>query len=151
MLTEKRGGVRESRDHDADGLSEGPVEVIFMMRSVTVRLGGFACAALAEEEGVDPAQIPSAAVQAIRCYLNDKGTGGPGWLYPGFMRGGDNGDDVELQLSIDGDLWRSLEDEAERQGVSAQKMVEHAVLYFAAETDAGRITRRILDDFGEDG
>lgn len=121
-----------------------------MKRSVTVRLGDFACEALVDGKGVDPRRISPAAVQAIRCYLNDKGSGGPGWLYPAFLRNGGAGHEVELQLSIDGDLWRSLEEEAERQGVSVQQMVEHAALYFAAEADAGRIARRILHELDED-
>jgi hypothetical protein len=39
-----------------------------------------------------------------------------------------------------------FEAEAGKQGVSAQQLLEHAAFYFAAELDAGRITRRILDD-----
>jgi hypothetical protein len=51
-----------------------------------------------------------------------------------------------MQLEIDSALWGSLEAEASGQGVSAPKLLEHAVLYFAAEESAGRLTQRILDD-----
>lgn len=120
-------------------------------RSVTVRLSRFACEAVAGEEGVGPDQIPVRVVRAIRCYLNDRGSDGLGWRYPGFFKHGrESSDGVALQLRIDEDLWRSLEEEAERQGVSAQQMVAHAAFYVAAEVNAGRITRRILEGFDEE-
>jgi hypothetical protein len=122
-----------------------------MTREVDVRLGTFAREALAREQrgrGVGDEAVSAAVVRAIRCYLESKGTGGPGWRYPSFRRGEQEGDSrVGLHLSIDDGLWRALEEEAETQGVSAQQMLEHAAIYFAAEVDAGRLTQRIIDDF----
>ena len=37
--------------------------------------------------------------------------------------------------------------EALSQEVTAPQLLEHAVLYFAAEENAGRVTERILEDF----
>lgn len=125
-----------------------------MKREVDVRLGSFARKALVREENgghnVGGEAVSAAAVRAIRCYLEDKGTGGPGWRYPGFRRGDLEKDGKPpLHLSIDDRLWKALEAEAESQGVSSQQMIEHAALYFAAEVDAGRMTQRILDDLDE--
>jgi hypothetical protein len=119
---------------------------VHLKRSVTVRLGELAREALGGEEGPEAEQLPSRTVGAIRCYLNDKGSGGLRWRYPPFLPDEGNGGDVELQLSIDEGLWQVLEAEAEAQGVSTDQLVEHAVLYFAAEVHAGRLTLRILDD-----
>jgi hypothetical protein len=119
-----------------------------LKRAVTVSLGRLACQAIGGEEERGRGQASSAATQAIRCYLNDRGSAVAGWSYPGFLGERPSGDDVELRLSIDEVLWRSLEEEAERQHVSAPEMLEHAVLYFAADLDAGRAAERILDDFG---
>jgi len=124
-------------------------------REVDVSLGSFAREALVREQGSGPdaggEAVSAAAVRAIRCYLEDKGAGGPGWRYPGFRRGNLEKDGkVGLHLSIDDGLWRALEAEAERQGVSSQQMIEHAALYFAAEVDAGRVTQRIIDDLDRD-
>jgi hypothetical protein len=124
-------------------------------REVNVRLGSFAREALVREQSGGPdaggKAVSAAAVRAIRCYLEDKGTGGQGWRYPGFRRGDLEKDGkVGLRLSIDDGLWRALEAEAESQGVSSQQMIEHAALYFAAEVDAGRVTQRIIDDFDGD-
>lgn len=120
-----------------------------MRRSVTVQIGEFACEAIAGEEGALVERIPSRAVYAIRCYLNDKGLSRPGWRYPDLLREGGPGEKVELKLEIDDELWRSFEDEAEKQHVPPQQLVEHAAFYFAAEVNAGRMTRRILDDLAD--
>jgi hypothetical protein len=119
-------------------------------REIDVRLGSFAREALAREQrgrGVGDEAVSAAAVRAIQCYLQDKGSEGPGWLYPPFRRKETRSDGrVGLHLSIDESLWGALEQEAERQGVSPQQMLEHAAIYFAAEVDAGRVTQRIIDD-----
>jgi hypothetical protein len=118
-------------------------------RSVSFHLGSLALQALAgeKEEKEVGGPMPSRVVRAIRCYLNDKGSGSPSWRYPSFLaeqeRDGGGG---EMRVSIDEGLWHSLEREAVSQGISPQRMVEHAAFYFAAEVDAGRITQRILAD-----
>jgi hypothetical protein len=121
-----------------------------MKHPVTVHLSGFACQVVAGEGGSGAEHVPARVIRAIRCYLSEKGPRGTGWSYPRFMRDEKPADDVALQLDIDDDLWRSLEEEAERQGVSPQKMVTHAALYVAAEVNAGRLTRRILDGLEEE-
>jgi len=117
-----------------------------MSRSVTVRLSEFACSVVVGEGNDSREHLAEKVVDAIRCYLGDRGTYGPGWAYPRFLREEEYPEEVALQLEIDGELWDLLEEEAERQGVSPQKMVTHASLYVAGEVDAGRATRRILDD-----
>jgi hypothetical protein len=122
-----------------------------LKQEVIVQLGSFAYEALAGEAGKDADRVPARVVRAIRSYLHDKESGRPGWPYPAFARENGVGEKVELRLSIDDDLWRSLEAEAEGQGVTVQQMVEHVALYFAAEVNAGRVTQRILDDLGNEG
>jgi hypothetical protein len=70
---------------------------------------------------------------------------------PGFLPDEEEaGERVTLELEIDSAVWTDFEREAERQGVSPQRLAEHAVLYFAADRDAGRITQRILDDLADE-
>jgi hypothetical protein len=115
-------------------------------RSVTVNLSQLAFEALASEKPSGSPRAPVRTESAVRIYLKDKGADRPAWPYPGFLRGSDTQEDVGLELQIDPDLWLQFEAEAERQGVSTQKLLEHAAFYFAAELNAGRITQRILDD-----
>lgn len=120
------------------------------MRSVTVHLSGFACEAVAGEGGADRERVPARVIRAIRCYLNDRESEESGWSYPHFLPHERPAEEVALRLDVDDDLWSSLEEEAERQHVSAEAMVEHAAFYFAAEMNAGRVTQRILAEFDDE-
>lgn len=118
-------------------------------RQVTVALSDLAFEALLGDEAHLPSQAPLRIEGALRCYLGDKGTGRPAWPYPGFLRGSETRRDVEIELEVEADLWHAFEEEATLQGLSVEQLVEHAVFYFAAELDAGRLTQRILEDLNE--
>jgi hypothetical protein len=115
-------------------------------RPVTVRLSQLAFEALAAEAPSGSPRAPVRTESAIRIYLSDKGAGRPAWPYPGFLRGSETQEDLELELEVDPGLWLLFEAEAERQSVSVQQLLEHAAFYFAAELNAGRVTQRILKD-----
>jgi hypothetical protein len=118
-------------------------------RSLTLMLSPAALEALKDGGGVDPA-LSARFELALRVYLGDRDAERPAWAYPVFLRGGEPGADVELELNVDGGLWELLEAEALRQQVPARRLAEHAVLYFAAELAGGRLTQRILDDLEQD-
>ena len=115
-------------------------------RLVTLKLSQLAFEALAAEEPSGSPRAPVRTESAVRIYLKDKEAGRPAWPYPDFLRGSETQEDIGLELHVDPDLWLQFEAEAERQGVSAQQLLEHAAFYFAAELNAGRITQRILAD-----
>lgn len=119
-------------------------------RSVTVRLGALAIDALGGGVESGAGSAPGDLVRAIRLYLNDRSGEEPGWTYPRFLRDRNAGKGIELELSVEDSLWSSMEEEAERQGVTVAQLLEHAALYYAAELDAGRVTERMLEDGAED-
>lgn len=119
---------------------------MIMTRSVTVHLSEFACSVVMGEGVEGRKDLAEQVVDAIRRYLGDRDTYGPGWAYPRFLREEEYPEEVAVRLEIDSELWDLLVDEAERQGVSPQKMVTHAALYVAGEVNAGRASRRFLDD-----
>jgi hypothetical protein len=137
MTTTTVGGLELARD-DGEKLQ------------ATVVLSRLAFEGLRSGPGV-PASV--AMEGAFRCYLGDRGSDRPAWPFPDFLRGSETEKDVSLELELDAELWREFEAEAERQGVAVEQLAEHAVFYFAAELDAGRVTQRILDDLesGEGG
>lgn len=117
-------------------------------REVMVSLNELAFRALT---GGSEAADPSASMEgALLYYLSDGQSDRPAWSYPSFLRGSETRGDVELELEVASDLWRRFEQEATRQEVSIEQLAEHAVFYFRAELDAGRVTERILDDLGVD-
>lgn len=118
-------------------------------RHVTFSFSELAFKALAGD--IDAADPSPRMESALLCYLGDSDSGRPAWSYPGFLRESETRGDVEVDLEVASDLWRRFEQEAVRQGVSIEQLAEHAIFYFAAELDAGRVTQRILDDLGAGG
>ncbi len=121
-----------------------------MRRAVVVRLGALAAEALSGKDGGASDPDPDDVLRAIGFYLDDKDASGDGWRYPEFLRGGGLRGKVDVELSVENSLWRSLKNEAESQGVSVEQLVDHAALYYAAELDAGHVTERMLGDAGQD-
>ena len=108
-----------------------------------IRLGEFAVEALDGTSARGVEHLRQQTAYAIRYYLTDKDSGRPEWAYPDFLRTEDDSQKLELTLALDEDLWGSLEEEAERQGVSPELLAQHAVLYFVADREAGRVPQRI--------
>jgi hypothetical protein len=119
-----------------------------MKRAVTVSLGRLASQAIGGKENNGNGHASSGAAEAIRCYLTADAAES-GWSCPSFLAQRQRDEDVELSLSIDDELWKSLEAEAERQNVSTEQMLEHAVLYFAAEFDRDRPAQSIFDELAD--
>jgi hypothetical protein len=113
-------------------------------KRVTVRLSELAFDALRRD--IAAGEAAARMESALRCYLGDSDSAGPAWPYPGFLRGSETPGDVQVEVEVPTELWRGFEEEAIRQGVTVEQLAEHAVFYFAAELDAGRVTQRILDD-----
>jgi Ribbon-helix-helix protein, copG family len=115
-----------------------------MKRTVLVDLSTFSVEALRGGDGADPEVVPAHLLRAIRLYLSVDDRDSPGWSVPASLRDEDAGG-VRLQLSADESLIAALEQEADRQGVSLSQLARQAVLYYAAELDAGRITQRLAE------
>jgi hypothetical protein len=120
-----------------------------------VKLGAFAGGMLGWKQQGDSGSGNDAprsedVVRVIRFYLREKSGENIGWAYPDLLRRGRPVEEVEVALEIDESLWAQMESEAERQGVTVTRLLEHAALYYAAELDAGRLTERILDELDEE-
>ncbi len=116
------------------------------MTKVRVRLGAFAAEALARKLGNGGPPGSQDFERVIRFYLGERAAQPTGWVYPDFLRERRASEDIELDLSVEDFLWISLEAEAREQDVAVDRLLEHAMLYFAAEVDAGRATKRILEE-----
>ena len=49
----------------------------------------------------------------------------------------------QLALSLQGFAWEALEAECTRLGISAEELVGHAIAYYLADLDSGRIAREL--------
>jgi hypothetical protein len=107
-----------------------------------VVLGGLALTAIGK--GHD--DVGSELALAITFYLSDREADRPGWTYPSFLPAASADSEPTVTVELETQTWDELAAEAERQGVAVDRLAAHAAIYFAAELDAGRITRRILED-----
>lgn len=116
-----------------------------LRRLLRLSLGEFGASTLegeAERLSVSPAELGR---QAVRYYLSDRGSGRMALRVP-RLAGGGGEPALELEVELDDDAWRELEGEARRQGVSLERLLEHAVVYFLSDLDAGRVERRMLGE-----
>jgi hypothetical protein len=85
---------------------------------------------------------------AARYYLGDDDSGRPAWRVPRLARSGAGGNPLEVQ--IDDPLHAELELEARRQAVTPDLLAEHALLYYLADLDTGRVAARLGDAVNRD-
>jgi len=56
-----------------------------------------------------------------------------------------------VTIELDDFGWRSLSEEAERQGVDLEALIEHAAMYYLADVDSGRAAVQIFRRAVADG
>jgi hypothetical protein len=150
----RRNAVRRSSSEKCDRVVRSPARAhrTAVPMKQSVHLGDFALTALAGDEGgASEAVLASWLVSAIRLYLSDKDSDRPEWAYPAFLPGRGRIGEKKLELDIDEGLWRAFVEEAGRQKVSVSQLASHAALYYAAELNAGRLTRRIAGNLEGEG
>jgi hypothetical protein len=52
----------------------------------------------------------------------------------------------ELSVHLDAFGWGRLSEEARRQGIGESELAAHAILYYLADLDSGRLSARALPD-----
>ncbi len=50
----------------------------------------------------------------------------------------------KVEVGFDDFGWQALNDEARRQGVTLEELVVHAAMYYLADADSERFSRRVL-------
>jgi hypothetical protein len=82
---------------------------------------------------------------AARYYLADRASGRLAWRAPRFARRCEQGAGETTDVDLDEHTMEALEEEARRQGMAADRLAEHALLYFLADLDSGRAATRLGD------
>lgn len=118
---------------------------------LTAPLGDFSVDALRQATGT-VCSLESVARAAVYYYLAERDAGRVAWRYPDFIRHskGQDPPGVVLSFKVDEAAWRAFRREAEAQAVGPDLLIRHAVLYFSADVDAGRVARRVLDELASE-
>jgi hypothetical protein len=118
-----------------------------MSKDVTLRLDQFGKLAL-EGFARRSSCSPDATVKtASLYYLADRESGRTAWPVPRFAE--EPRQIPGLRVSLDDATWTAVAEEAERQGVTAETLAVHAVLYFLADLGGGRLAevlQQVLED-----
>ncbi len=118
-------------------------------RSVTLDFDDFGHRALEEQSRRFELSRDDFLRLATLHFLTDLESERAATRVPSFRRGPEQEGGLTLALELEISAWRSLEEEAARQRVRLERLLEHAVLYFIADIDAGRVTLRILKSIEE--
>jgi hypothetical protein len=108
-------------------------------RPVTLELGEFTLAGMEDLGRRREMSLDTIITRATRHYLQ-KREAGPGWRYPRFAREAEGSlphKRKELTVKLTSDLVRAAGREAQRQHVSLERLLEHAALYYLADTARG--------------
>ncbi|MGH2846799.1 MAG: hypothetical protein ACRDL0_12405 [Thermoleophilaceae bacterium] len=110
------------------------------MRSTTLRMDTFGKEAVeryAAANGISPSAVMR---DAALYYLAERESERTAWRVPRFIRerGRPRGSE-KLEIGVDDPTWDAIEQEALRQGVGAALLAEHALLFFLADVEAGRL------------
>jgi hypothetical protein len=117
-----------------------------LQRSLLLSLEEFGASKLeaeAKRYSVSPAELGR---YAVRYYLSDRDSERLAWRVPRLSRETGRQPALELELDLDPDTWPDLDEEAERQEVSVERLLTHAIIYFLADLDAGRVELRMLEE-----
>jgi hypothetical protein len=97
-------------------------------------------------DGFDPAQV---AEQACTYYASELDSGRLATKVPRSDSDDSSGTARPMSLELDEECAERLNREAQRQGVSLERLVRHATLMYLADLDAGRVAARVAHAAGQ--
>jgi hypothetical protein len=115
-----------------------------MSRNVTLKMDAFGARAFGELARRHGGSASRLLRMAAHYYLADSDDERLGWRVPSLAR--EEGADrrgVAVQVQLDDATWTALAREARRQRVAVATLATHAVLYFIADVDSGRLAQRM--------
>jgi hypothetical protein len=119
-----------------------------MTRNVTLHLDDFGQQAL-DRLVVDGHASPAKALRiAALYYLSHRDDARPAWRARRFRPGPTPS--PGLRVAFDDDTWEALAEEAGRQGVPPEELAVHALLYFLADVESGRLATLLEEGIQED-
>ena len=112
-----------------------------MTKSMTLQLDNFGRKALSEFAEEHRNSTGTVVRTASLYYLADRDSGRAAWRVPRFARTSSNVDG--LQIDVDDETFAALREEATGQGVEPSRLAEHALHYYLADLDGGRLAERV--------
>ena len=117
-----------------------------MIFTLEISLGfdEFGWSALQDQAHADGLELDQLIDLACSYYESQLGSDRTAMRVPRFERSAGGREDRVLQLEMGAETRRRLEQEALRQGVELERLLEHAAMFYLADLDAGRVTEKIV-------
>jgi hypothetical protein len=116
-----------------------------MTKDVTLSLDDFSRHAVDRFTRLGKGSPADALRTASLYYLRERDADRPGWRVPRFAAAQQAGH--ALTVELDDATWNALAGEADLQRVSLEALAMHAILYFLADVDSGRVGTQLEDAF----
>ena len=114
-----------------------------MSKDVSLPLGKFGKRGLERFARGRTRSADAAVRTAVLYYLADRDSDRPGWRIPRFAA--TDGETGGLAVTLDDATWSALAEEAAEQAVDPEDLAVHAVLYFVADLDSGRLAEALAE------
>ena len=121
-----------------------------MSRELTLEMDAFGVQAFTDLADREGGSTSRALRMAARYYLGDSENERPAWRVPNWAHEDESKRRYPgIRVELDEPTWSALVREARRQRVAIGALASHAVLYFIADLDSGRVAQRIGDSVSE--
>jgi hypothetical protein len=121
-----------------------------MSRTLTLEMDAFGLEALTELAGRHGGSASHVARMAAHYYLADSRDERPAWPVPSLPHSGEaERRQPGVPVELDDATWDALVEEARSQGVDIGTLTAHAVLYFMADVNSGRVAQRMDESVAE--
>ena len=116
-----------------------------MTQETKITFDEFGWSALEERAAEERMGLEDLLALALTYYEGELSSGRVAIDVPRFRRSPAAGEARTLRIPVDDETMRRLEQEAERRGVSVERLCEHASIVLLADLDSGKVAERIIE------
>ena len=133
----------------SQGATDDPPRLAENVRlEISIRLDEFGWSALEDHARGEGIELERLVALACSYYQSELAAGRTATRVPRFGKPAAERESRTLVLELNARTLKGLEQEAERQGLPLERLVEHAAIFYLADLDAGRVAERIIRNTG---
>jgi hypothetical protein len=111
---------------------------------ISITFDEFGWSVLEGEARADGLELDRLVSLACAYYKSELATERTATLVPRFDQSAAERETRLLELELDAQSLRLLEQEAEDQELELERLIEHAAIFYLADLDAGRVAERVI-------
>ena len=144
----ERSLASDSTRH-SQGATDDPPRLAKNVRlEISITLDEFGWSALEDHARVEGVGLERLVALGCSYYQSELAAGRTATRVPRFGKPAREREPRTLVLELHARSLKGLEQEAERQGLRLERLVEHAAIFCLADLDAGRVAERIIRNTG---